>query len=556
MITWMGFLEASVAGGICILLFSLVSQLCGERYRAKYKKVIWLLIALRLCIPISASLIPQPFTIKMPVYVLGGRTGSPVAGNTDQSLTNASGTGNGDFVSGTLTSYGLNYGGDMADTTARSQYFTSWDILIILWACGSIGVLLYYLLGHFIFYRKVLKESVECTDKGVLAAAIKMSKELGLKRVPHIRMIKKEQTGPFTVGFFRNMIVLPDEEYQEKDLQYIIKHELVHCADKDTQLKALFVAINAIHWFNPLVWLMKALVDQDMELECDEKVLAAASKEERNEYSEVLMSCIGTDRSGISVLSTGYVHGLKFIKKRFSNIFHTQKKSGKVAGCLIMALLVVSSGLVGFEAGRTVYAKSGIAIDCGIELRTDVTGDGVPDLIRVFDDEKFLYTQVVLSTKDGRGTHINYEDEMWSSSIMISGDLNGNEAADIVVFRQFFGMHVTGEPSVLYVTEGDEPGSLKWQRYPENFIHNSAIDMEQPDKFEDIACVGTTVIEKDGRHLLRLIALDMEVFDDETVQCIDCSWQGDGWYIEDMWTVTNYQTDRKFDELLGVNTFY
>ena len=555
MFSWMGLLEASIAGGICIILFFLVSQLCGERYTAKYKKVIWLLIALRLCIPINFSHFPQPVTVQMPVYVLGERGSSQAVGSTSNPLANIPEAGNEDFVHGILAEGGLYDSDSMSETILSSRYFTSWDILFILWGCGSIAVLLYYLLGHFIFYRKMLQRSDSCSNKNIWAVVIKMSKELGLKRIPQVRILRDEQTGPFTVGFFRNIIVLPDTDYQEKDIQYIIKHELVHCADKDTQLKVLFVAINAIHWFNPLVWFMKALVDQDMELECDEKVLGAASKEERNEYSEILMSCIGTDKSGRSVLSTGYVHGVKFIKKRFNNIFNTRKKSGKVIGCIIMVVLAAASGLIGFEAGRTVYAKSKIAIDSGIELRTDVTGDGVPDRVRVFDDRSFLITTVSLSTKDGKYAWLDYDDEMWSGSNLVCGDLSGNGAADIVVMRISFGMHLTGEPSVLYVTEGEEPGSLMWQRYPENFIHNPAIDMEQPDKFEDIACLNATVIEENGRHLLRLIALDMVVFDDDTVQCIDCSWQGDGWYIEDMQTYTGYYSENQEDELLKNNTF-
>ena len=555
MFSWMGLLEASIAGGICIILFFLVSQLCGERYTAKYKKVIWLLIALRLCIPINSSLFPQPVTVQMPVYVLGERGSSRVVGNTNNSLEDMPGAENEDLINAALTEDEVSNSGIMNETTLKTRYITSWDILLILWGCGSFAVLLYYLLGHFIFYRKMLQKSDICTNKSTFATVIKMSKELGLKRIPQVRILKDEQTGPFTVGFFRNIIVLPDLDYQEKDLQYIIKHELIHCADKDTQLKVLLVVINAIHWFNPLVWFMKALVDQDMELECDEKVLGAASNEERNEYSEILMSCIGTHKSGRYVLSTGYVHGVKFIKKRFNNIFNTQKKSGKAVGCIIAVLLAAASGLIGFEAGRTVYAKSKIAIDSGIELRTDVTGDGVPDRVRVFDDREFLITTVSLSTKDGGYAWLDYDDEMWSGSTLICGDLSGNGAADIVVMRISFGMHLTGEPSVLYVTEGEEPGSLMWQRYPENFIHNPAIDMDQPDKFEDIACLNATVIEENGRHLLRLIALDMVVFDDDTVQCIDCSWQGDGWYIEDMQTYTGYYTENQEDELLKNNTF-
>lgn len=561
MFSWMGLLEASVAGGICILLFAVASQLWGQRYWAGYKKVIWLLIGLRLCIPVTLSLLPQTFTVQVPVYVLSERGNGQALGNIEHFFGGGTEAGeesaNANTVEGdgTVAAGSLNLNKGIANTALGGGYITSNDILVLVWGIGFLAVLFYYLIGHGLFCRKIRQKSECCTDKNILAVTIKISRELGLKRIPQVRVIKDVQTGPFTVGFFRNMIVLPDMEYQERDLQYIIRHELVHCADRDTRLKVFYVIINAVHWFNPLVWLMKSMVDQDMELECDEKVLMTASKEERSEYSEILMSCIGTDRSGRSVLSTGYVHGVKFIKKRFSNIFNTQKKSGKAIGCVLAVLLAMVSGMIGFEAGRTVYAKSGIVIDYGIELRTDVTGDGVPDMVAVHDDESTLMTTIYMETVDGAHGSLRYDEDMWASSYLVSGDLSGNGAADIVLMRISFGMHLVGEVSVLHVAEGLEPDTFTWQEYPDIFIQNPAIAMEQPASFDDIECIGATVIEENGRHYLRLIALDMVVFDDDTVQCIDCSLQEGGWYIEDMQTVTGYYSEDKIDELLKNNTF-
>lgn len=556
MISWMGLLEASVAGGICIILFSFASQLCGQRYWAKYKKIIWFLIALRLCIPVSSLFISQPFTVQVPVYVLGNRENRQITDVENNAIINGSVVGSEGLTGGTIFDKEPGHDGSYTDAGINSRLFTSQDILLILWSCGSIVTLLYYLLSHLVFSHKMMKESENCTNKSIVAATIRMSKELGLKKVPQVRMIKDVRTGPFTMGFLNNIIVLPDVDYQGKDLQYIIKHELIHCANKDTQLKAVFVIINSIHWFNPLVWFMRAMVYQEMELECDEKVLSAATNEERNEYSEVLMSCIGTGRAGRSALSTSYVPGVKFIKKRFRNIFNMQKKSGRAAACIMVALLIVASGIIGFETGRTVYAKSGIAIDYGIELRTDVTGNSLIDRVTVYDNNDVLITSVELVTADGRFAQISYREDLWASSYLVSGDLSGNGAADIVLMRISFGMHCVGPVSVLHVIDGEEPDDLMWQEYSNRFIPNSSIDVDQPGTFDDIACLDATIIEKNGKHLLRLIALDLEILDDDTVQCIDCSLQDGGWYIEDMFTVTGYLTEDKKEELLVNNIFY
>lgn len=554
MFIWIRLLEASMVGGICIVLFLLVSSLFGERYRASYKKVVWLLIALRMCIPISFSFFPKAVTVQVPVYVL--RENSREA-NMDSVLPEETTTGEESLA--VTASAPEDEGGYVSEQPSYRGQFTSLYILALLWGVGSGAVLLFYLLVYFSFCRKMLKHSEICQDRHILDTTAEIAGKMGLKRLPEIRLIRDFQTGPFTVGFFRNVVFLPDCEYQERDLQYIVRHELAHCAGRDTQIKLLLVFVNAIHWFNPLAWLMKALADQDMELACDEKVLGDASKEERSEYSEVLLSCIDPEASGKPVLSTAYVQGVKFIKRRFRNILHMRKKSGKAAGSVMVALLIAVSAAIGLDMGRTVYAGSGIAIDCGIELRTDVTGDGLPDQVRVFDNNDVLITSVTLDTADGQQAQFDYDEELWAASYLISGDLSGNRAADIVLMRVSFGSHLTGQVSVLYVSE--ESGVFIWKEYPEVFIRNPAIDMEQPETFEELECLGATVIEEGGRQYLRLVALDMEYFaesmgDDDQVLCIDCSWHSDGWFIEDIQTVPGYYSENREDEILKNNIYH
>ena len=395
----MGLLEASVTGGICIALCAFVSMLCKERYRARYKKILWLLIALRLCVPVSMSFFPQLFTIQLPVYVPGERgsgqgtennstTLDIIGNNTNSSASDIIGnnidssaleaTGNSIAISAAVANAENNTENSTINSTANNivHPVNSGDILVGIWACGSLIVLLYYFIGHLMFHRCMMQRSEVCREENILRAVSEIAAQLKLKRVPQIRIANRMETGPFSIGFFHNKIVLPDADYEEKDLQYVIRHELVHCAGRDAQLKVIFVLANIIHWFNPLVWLMKTLADQDIELACDEKVLAASTKDERKEYSEVIMSYITAEVPGKSVIFTGYAHDFKFLKKRFSGIFNTHKKSGKFIGCLLVVLLILVSGMIGFETGQTVYARGNGEMDSDEESR----GDSVPGL--------------------------------------------------------------------------------------------------------------------------------------------------------------------------------
>lgn len=534
MATGLGLLEASAVGGICIVLFFAVSQFLGVRYRAGYRKVIWLLIALRMCVPLSISSLPRPITVPVPVYVLGDvgegesyGAGNAGGGNPAEAAAGSAAGDDGAAGASASVPAGIRNGGGR---------LTSWHILAAVWAAGCGAMLVYYLAAYFLFRHGMMKRSRECTDKCILAALTRIGWGMGLNRLPELRIVSEAGTGPFTAGIFHNMIFLPDREYREKDLQYILRHELTHCAGRDTQVKLLFVLVNAVHWFNPLAWLMRVMVNQDLELACDEKVLAECSGKERSEYGELLMSCIQRGGAGGQAFSTGYIQGVRFIKRRFGNIFHTQKKSGKAAGCCMAVLLAAVSAGIGFQAGRTVYAHSGITIETGTQLQVDVTGDGQPDRIRVFDNNDALRTSVGLTDASGIEAWFEYEEDVWASSTLTAGDLSGNGAADIVLMRYSNGMHGTGFPSVLYVEE--ESGGYAWREYPRVFLANPAIDKEQPETFDDIECRGATVIEKEGRHCLRLLAMDMEYFaetgDDLQELYIDCSWQGNGWLIEDM----------------------
>ncbi len=67
-------------------------------------------------------------------------------------------------------------------------------------------------------------------------------------------------------------------------------------------------------------------------------------------------------------------------------------------------------------------------------------------------------------------------------------------------------------------------------------------------------------MEKDGRRYLRLVAMDMEYFaetfgDDDQVLCVHCSWQEDGWFIEEIRTIAGYYSGNKEPELLENNIF-
>lgn len=105
---------------------------------------------------------------------------------------------------------------------------------------------------------------------------------------------------------------------------------MIHCREHDIFWKVFLTGVNIIHWFNPLVWRMRKLADQDMEGVCDEEVLKDASFDQRKEYSDLILAWIERSRHQSNAFSTAYVSGNRFLKRRFADILNGGKKHGKV----------------------------------------------------------------------------------------------------------------------------------------------------------------------------------------------------------------------------------
>ena len=363
-----------------------------------------------------------------------------------------------------------------------------------------------------------------------------------------------DAASPFTTGVVRNIIILPNGNLNKTDLKYILKHEAVHCKNKDILWKSFFLAVNIVHWFNPFVWLLRKFAEQDMEIACDEEVVMNSSMENRREYSDVIMAWVGRDGYKGHVLSTGYVHGVRFLKWRFDNIFNNEyKNKGNVliGGALVLILLF--SSIIHIKNGGKTYAVKKVPVDYGIEVRTDISGDAKTDRVWVVDTVSgdYAFTQVCAALNDGSDFFIDYPDS-WASSYLVTGDLNGNGAADVVVLRYDMGSTYGGcAVSVLHMGKNDL-GEDDFEEYPSVFIQNPEFGAEQPVGFgeEDwFSCIGASIIEKNGKTMLRLIAC-VDVMND-IAQCIDCSYQVDGWYIEEIQLVSDYWRSDKQSALLG-----
>ncbi|MDE7245727.1 MAG: M56 family metallopeptidase, partial [Oscillospiraceae bacterium] len=111
-----------------------------------------------------------------------------------------------------------------------------------------------------------------------------------------------------------------------------------HYRRHDLWYKLVLLAANAVHWFNPLMYLMVREAGADMELTCDAAVVAGADSGTRRAYSETLLAAVHRERG--SAFSTHFYGGKKAMKERFRNILG---KQGQKWGVLLLLLTLLAT---------------------------------------------------------------------------------------------------------------------------------------------------------------------------------------------------------------------
>ena len=67
---------------------------------------------------------------------------------------------------------------------------------------------------------------------------------------------------------------------------------MVHLRRRDILINWIIVIIQALHWFNPVVWYAFRKMRSDCEIACDAHVLAYLEPEKRKDYGKTIISLL------------------------------------------------------------------------------------------------------------------------------------------------------------------------------------------------------------------------------------------------------------------------
>ena len=344
----LNLLKTSLLGSLAILAMLVLKPLWRERYRAKTRCWLWLAMAAFLLLPVDFSVKNAPVQAAPPKdYTLFVGTDKTAIQSTD------------------------NLFGDMAEKSGQSpaqvrdtiiqrpvtnpeqkttRYIPVTTILFYGYLAGAAAFLLYQGISYAHFRRTVRRWKRDVSRADYAAMLSNTARDLGVS-APEMIVCEAIST-PAVTGLLRPRLLLPHERYDVQELRYILRHELCHLKRRDMLLKLVLLAANAMHWFNPVVYLMLRQADEDIELACDSAATDGLELPERAAYSRTLLAAV---QSSVRALPATTCFGgtVERLKRRITNVLGAQKKRGLGIVALVLALTLTAGCAVSWgERGK------------------------------------------------------------------------------------------------------------------------------------------------------------------------------------------------------------
>ncbi len=344
----LNLLKTSLLGALAILLMLVSKPLWRERYRAKARCWLWLALAAFLLFPVDFSVKDAPVQAAPPQdYTLFVGTDKTTIQSTDH-LFGDMAERSGQTSTQVRDSIIARPVTDPAQKATR--YIPVTTILFYGYLAGAAAFLLCQGVSYVRFRRTVRRWRSGVTRGDYRALLQDTARSLNVT-APEMFVCEAIST-PAVTGLFRPTLLLPHERYGLNDLRYILRHELCHLKRRDMLLKLVLLAANAMHWFNPVVYLMLRQADEDIELACDSAATDGLDRAERAAYSRTLLAAVQSHVRALPA-TTCFGGTVERLKRRITNVLGAQKKRGLGVVALVLALTLTAGCAVSWgERGR------------------------------------------------------------------------------------------------------------------------------------------------------------------------------------------------------------
>ena len=194
-----------------------------------------------------------------------------------------------------------------------------------------------YLLGLFWFGGKFLIQ---------LLSLFMLVKSNRIRKIGGVRFVETQKDlAPFS---FFNYIVYNPNQFSKAELQAIKQHEKAHCEQGHSVDMLLAHVLTVVLWFNPLSWLYKRHIQQNLEFLADSSAVRQTKSFRNYQYALLKVS----SRNTYNAITNNFYTSL--IKKRIVMLHKT--KSSRLSAIKFMIIIPLLTGFL-FAFNTEVVAQ-------------------------------------------------------------------------------------------------------------------------------------------------------------------------------------------------------
>ena len=244
---------------------------------------------------------------------------------------------------------------------------------------------------------------------------------------------------PMLIGIIHPSIVLPDKTYTDTQLRNILLHELTHLRRRDVIMKWLSMLASALHWFNPIAYLVRREINSSCELACDEIIISTLDRNGKQNYGDTLIAAVAAGACPQTRLSTTMSEEKRAIKERLGSIMKYKSFSMTtiILSCVLLVVVICGAFFLGAASGgavpvpeaeiNTATPPSSISADT-VELPSDaknvITLDDIRHLAKkgneLTADDFFEYDCVHTEFDGGESWEYPVQGGMWRLEVNIN----------------------------------------------------------------------------------------------------------------------------------------
>lgn len=336
-------LKTSLVGIILVILILILRMILKNHMKKSIIYYIWIILILKLLIPFAPE---SNFSIFNIVSTLSKEETNLVVQNIQKSTIN--------YINNISNIPTINLPTQNNEITNNSTENTNEnkinssiklkEMLNIIWLVGVSIILFKSIISYIKLKINLLKEYKQYKNYGF---NINIKEELNFLSInKEIRVIvTNEISSPSLCGIINPKILIPlrlVNYIDNKEIRYIIIHELCHYKRKDILVAWISLLVRSIHWFNPIIHLGINIMRSDCEEACDEMVLSKLDESENIYYGNTIINVLQfINVKNIIPGTTSMINDKKRLKDRIKAIAQNKKFGVKtlILGSLVIIIL-------------------------------------------------------------------------------------------------------------------------------------------------------------------------------------------------------------------------